>query len=232
MTSNTQFLDVIKKSFAAYLSAGTSRSTAKLKPLHGQIAGDIDEAFGFAYTVKAQGYKDGKEEDVRGKYYSKKVDITVLGREGPVAGYGVKFIMRNYSANSNNYFENMLGETANLRARRLSYFQIIIMFDKVPHFRAGGEFTGYDRLTENNLSKYESLSEDNPGLNPQVPSLTCLCIVTLKEKSPGHSFKDEKEYMECYRGMLGDPGLITYSKNVTASFRDQVVLNDYESFIM
>ncbi|MCD8205282.1 MAG: hypothetical protein LUD29_01520 [Clostridia bacterium] len=90
---------------------------------------------------------------------------------------------------------------------------------------------GYDKLMENNFSKYESLSDDKPGQNRHVQSLTCLCVVTLKGKSPNQPFRNEKEYAECYKGMLGDHDLITYSKTVAASFRDRVVLNDHESFI-
>ena len=38
--TNEEFLKTIKKSFKAYIDAGTSRSTAKLKNLHGNIAQD------------------------------------------------------------------------------------------------------------------------------------------------------------------------------------------------
>lgn len=35
------------------------------------------------------------------------VDITINYKGKAIAGYAVKFAMRNYSQNSNNYFENM-----------------------------------------------------------------------------------------------------------------------------
>ena len=38
--NNGEFLEVIKRSFASYLDVQTSRSTAKLKILHGEIAKD------------------------------------------------------------------------------------------------------------------------------------------------------------------------------------------------
>lgn len=77
MLGNGQLLEVIKESFATYLQVGTSRSTAKLKVLHGCIANDIQEIFGEEYTVRSQGFGDGREGCVAGKYYPKKVDITV-----------------------------------------------------------------------------------------------------------------------------------------------------------
>ena len=41
MMNNKDFLEVIRRSFYTYLSVGTSRSTAKLKTLHGSIAEDV-----------------------------------------------------------------------------------------------------------------------------------------------------------------------------------------------
>lgn len=120
--NNSEFLQVIKKSFEVYLSKGTSRSTAKLKSLHGSIARDVQERLGDEFEVLSQGYGKGTEQTVIGRYYDKKTDITVLKNSKPVAAYAVKFVMRNYSQNSNNYFEGMLGETANLRTNSIPYF--------------------------------------------------------------------------------------------------------------
>lgn len=49
--TNDEFLQVIKKSFGVYLDVRTSRSTAKLKPLHGSIAKDLQQKFGSEFTV-------------------------------------------------------------------------------------------------------------------------------------------------------------------------------------
>ena len=64
--------------------------------------------------------------------YDKKVDITITKQNKPIAGFAIKFVMQNYSQNSNNYFENMLGETANIRSNRIPYFQIFIILDNLP----------------------------------------------------------------------------------------------------
>lgn len=37
MMTNEEFLKIVEDSFATYLSVGTSRSTAKLKTLHGRL---------------------------------------------------------------------------------------------------------------------------------------------------------------------------------------------------
>ena len=41
MLTNQTFLNIIQTSFMEFIKCGTSRSTAKLKPLHGAIASDI-----------------------------------------------------------------------------------------------------------------------------------------------------------------------------------------------
>jgi hypothetical protein len=72
---------------------GTSRSTAKLKPLHGAIANDIHQRLGSDYIIKSQGYGDDKEAKIDGRYVEKWVDITVIKRRTnkPVAGFRSAF---------------------------------------------------------------------------------------------------------------------------------------------
>ena len=170
-----RFLESIEKSLEKYLEKGsTSTSTAKLKPLHGRIAKDIQTLFGKNYTVRSQGFGDDKEESVQGKYYPKKVDITVCENGEPVAGYAVKFVMSSYSKNSNNYFENMLGETANIRAKGIPYFHIFILFD--------------EELTEKKLKKYIALSKDNPSDFFHTPDKILIAVICLNnQKSISYS---------------------------------------------
>ena len=231
MSKNQQFLNVIRASFKTYLSVGTSQSTAKLKVLHGKIAKDIKELFGSEYTVLSQGIGNNSEGCIQGRYYPKNVDITVSKNGKPVAGYAVKFVMRNYSQNSNNYFENMLGETANIRANSIPYFQIFIVFEKVPYYKKGGIFQKYDILTEHNLEKYFALSKDDPAAYLHTPDKTLLIILKLKEKSPSHRFADSKDYAKYYNSVINDADLLDYSDKIEDKFDDSVILNDYEKFI-
>ncbi len=231
MLSNSQFLEVIKDSFKIYLTVGTSRSTAKLKPLHGSIARDLKEILGDGYTIQSQGYGDDREGSIDGRYYPKNVDITVCHKNTPIAGYAIKFVMRNYSQNSNNYFENMLGETANLRANSVPYFQVFIIFDKVPYYKKGGDFSRYDVITEHNLDKYLKLSIDDPEAFLHTPDKTLVILVELKEKMPDYSFKNDKEYNGYYRSIINDPDLMRYSTKICDTFGQSVILNNYMDFI-
>lgn len=231
MLSNTSFLNAIRDSFSKYLSVGTSRSTAKLKDLHGYIAKDLEEKLGPDYTIKSQGYGNDKEGCIEGRYYPKNVDITIFRKQKPVAGYAIKFVMRNYSQNSNNYFENMLGETANIRSNKIPYFQVFIIFDKVPYYKKGGAFSKYDVISEHNLKKYLNLSNDNPDVFQHTPDKTLIVLIELKEKQTNYSFKDDKDYANYYRSVIHTPDLIKYSTNICDTFGDSVILNNYEDFI-
>ena len=53
MLTNQQFIEVIRDSFGTYLNVDTSRSTAKLKSLHGHIARDLQELFGDDYIIQS-----------------------------------------------------------------------------------------------------------------------------------------------------------------------------------
>ena len=231
MMTNEEFLEVIKKSFATYLSVGTSRSTAKLKTLHGHIATDLENLLGKEFTIRSQGYGNDKEGSIDGRYYPKNVDITILKKGKPVAGYAVKFVMRNYSQNSNNYFENMLGETANIRANSIPYFQVFIIFEKVPYYSNGGEFKRYDVISEHNLDKYLALSKDDPSIFFHTPDKTLVVLIRLKEKALNYYFGNSTDYADYYRSVINDSDLMSYSDKIKDPFDDSVIYNDYEDFL-
>ena len=206
---NQRFLDAVRESYETYLSVSTSRSTAKLKPLHGQIAQDVQDRFGKNYTVISQGFGDDREECVQGRYYPKNVDITVCNKYSvPVAGYAVKFIMRNYSQNSNNYFENMLGETANIRANGIPYFQIFITFDVIPYYGVGNILQRYEILNEHHLEKYIALSKDDPYFFCHTPNKTLIVILDSKNTN-----------------------IMSYSEKFPSGDLGGLILNNYARFI-
>lgn len=139
--TNQQFLNVIYNSFAEFIASETSRSPKKLKPLHGAIAKAIYEKLNLfsarendTYKVISQGFDNDKEAIINGRYVDKKVDITITKNDNVIAGIAVKFVMQNYSQNSVNYFENMLGETANIRCNNYPYFQIFIVLNEMPYY--------------------------------------------------------------------------------------------------
>ena len=90
------------------------------------------------------------------------MDITILKDNKPISALGFKFVTSNYKQNSNNYFENMLGETANIRRNDLLYGQILIFKEQVPYFSADEKmFTKIEKINESNLKKYFKLGVDD-----------------------------------------------------------------------
>ena len=85
-----------------FIDSGTSRSNAKLKPLHGAIAQDLSVRLGAAYSIQSLGYGDEREATISGRYMDKKTDITIFQEGRPLCGIAVKFVMQNYAQNSNN----------------------------------------------------------------------------------------------------------------------------------
>ncbi len=233
MLSNQQFLDKVLTSFKEFISRGTSRSTAKLKPLHGAIAADIAARLGNGYKVYSQGFGNGKEKKINGRYIDKMVDITIedIKTQKPIAGIGVKFVMQNYSQNSNNYFENMLGETANIRTASCPYFQIFIILDKLPYYQNSGNLKKWEEFTDHNMSKYSKLSSDDIKAYLHTPNKTLICVAHITPDIPTTT-KTKKEYMSFYGDKI-DELQINYSTHEYNGITENgtIIMNDYNLFM-
>lgn len=223
--NNQEFLTIVGNSFKKFLETG-SRSNEKLKILHGAIAKDLNERLGIDYHVQSLGVGNGKEMKLTGRYIDKAVDITILKHSKPIAGIGVKFVMQNYSQNSNNYFENMLGETANIRCANIPYFQIFIIPDIIPYYNSDGTFQKWEKFTEHNSSKYLILSKDNIQTSIHTPTKTLLYVIHFPEIKD--NIKDKKEYVSCYAHYSGM--CVSKSKTNYGKFSSAVIFNDYEEF--
>ena len=223
---NQEFLTVVGNSFKKFLETG-SRSNEKLKILHGAIAKDLKERLGIGYSVCSLGIGDGKEEKLDGRYIDKVVDITIKHRQKSVAGIGVKFVMQNYSQNSNNYFENMLGETANIRCANIPYFQIFIIPEKLPYYNKQGLIQKWEEFTIHNATKYLTLSEDNIQTSIHTPTKTLLFVIHLPEIN--QPIVDKTDYVHFYESQTDF--IVSESNTQYGDFSSAVIYNDYEDFI-
>ncbi len=225
--NNFQFLTVLKKSFIAYLQTG-ARSNKKLEILHGAISRDLCERINDEkYSISSLGYGIGKERKIIGRYVDKKVDITVCENNIPIAGIAVKYVMSNYSQNSNNYFENMLGETANIRSARIPYFQIFIIPDRIPYFDKDGVIVNWEKIQEHNLKKYIKLSEDNIDNFLHTPNKTLVFVIHIQEEDTSYKISNKNDYVKCY---LNDDFDVHISP-LHFDFGNTIIYNDYELFI-
>lgn len=233
MLSNYQFLEKIQTSFKEFIKCKTSRSTAKLKPLHGAIAQDIAKRLGDEYKIWSQGYAEGKEKKINGRYIDKNVDITIVNKqtERPVAGIAIKFVMQNYSQNSNNYFENMLGETANIRTTNCPYFQIFIILDKLPYYQNNGTIKKWEKITEHNMQKYSVLAKDNIEQFMHTPNKTLIYVVHVSPDISEET-KTKEEYMNYYNKHKNKL-CIKESENEYKELKKggNIIFNNYKSFM-
>ena len=220
------FLNILTNSFKKFLTTG-SRSNEKLKILHGAIATDLQQRIGMEYGIQSLGYGDGREGVIDGRYIEKKADITITRGDTNVAGIAVKFVMQNYSQNSNNYFENMLGETANIRSKRIPYFQIFIIPDKMPYYDNKGNLRKWETFTLHNVRKYLLLSRDDINVNAHTPTKTLLFVVHLPDLKT--QITNKTEYINAYLGM--NYMRIEVSNHDYGEFDSSVVLNDYDKFM-
>lgn len=223
--TNTDFLNTVSLAFSEFLTSG-SRSNKKLIILHGAIARDLQQRFGNAFEVHSLGFSNGKEKTIQGRYIDKRVDITITKQGQPIAGIGVKFIMQNYSQNSNNYFENMLGETANIRSNNVPYFQIFVIPDTLPYHDDDHIIKKWETFSVHNAKKYVTLSSDNPSITHHTPNKTLLYVVHLPDVP--QTVYDRKSYVAHYKAL--SPIAITATKMSYGAFQSGVVVNDYEEF--
>lgn len=244
---NQPFLKCLEKSFLKYLEKGTKgvRGTSKLKILHSHIANDLQNALSSKYKIYSLDEKHGKEKIIKGRYINKKVDIVVLKRAKTVAGIGIKFIMSNYQQNSNNYFENMLGETANIRTNNVLYFQIVICFSRSPYFYKEENqekiIKKIEQVNLTHLKKYQILSQDDTLIYLHSPIKTLLVLVDFT------NFDFEKLFK--FNELKTSGELIQFVKNNGVKlkfdelkddqqvfdskvfFQDALIFNDYHKFI-
>jgi len=225
--NNTQFLQIIKKSLIKFLETHP-RSNKKLIILHGAVANDIKKRLGFQYEIKSLGVGNNKEGRMKGRYMEKIIDILISKDQTDIAGIGVKFVMNNYSQNSNNYFENMLGETANIRTNNKEYFQILILPDEMPYYNKNGKIKKWEKITDHNIEKYLALSRDNIERYLHTPIKTLLFIIKLP-KCDHLLINKKSEYKKYF--LSQNHIMVQISKSISGKFGNAVVLNDYDLFI-
>ncbi|KAA6321038.1 hypothetical protein EZS27_029263 [termite gut metagenome] len=163
MYNEEQLIKAIEQSFKMYKLYG-ARSTAKLKPIHKFVADTLTEIYGKSFEVHFMG-DETKEMTVDGKYYPKNIDITVTKNGEVVFCLGIKFVTSNYKQNANNYFENMMGETANIQALgNLSYAQLIILRHETPYYKKNETETPskIEIVNDKDIQKYLNLVFDYP----------------------------------------------------------------------
>lgn len=236
--NNNEFLGVVAEAFVAGMD--NPRGGPKLSILHGAVAQDLAETSG--QEVHALGYGGGKEKKISGSYYDKKVDITISpnGDELLEIGVGVKLVQNNYSQNRINYFENMLGETTNLRSNAFRYSQLFIVPWQVPFFtkaKAGpsqGEIVvkSMETFGPSAIATYVGLSNMRPDEQVCVPDLLMVAVVCLPDNPAAIPGARKEQYLNHYRELHSDGQFAVTFQHIELiePVGDFFIHNDYEQF--
>ena len=177
-----EFIKALEASFKAYKDFG-ARSTAKLKPIHKYFADLMSNIWGKVYSVHFMG-EENKEMTIEGKYYPKDIDITVVKNGQPVFCLGIKFVTSNFKQNANNYFENMMGETANIQATgNLPYAQLLILRLETPYYPKNETEipSKIEKINDKDIAKYLKLIFDSPQAHR--PNYLGIQLIDINEKT-------------------------------------------------
>jgi len=173
-----RFILAVRESYTAYSEYG-ARSNQKLRPLHQWVADEMQRMLGDGYALQSLRKDDeGGEDTVAGKYYDKTVDVSIAkGDAAPMAIVSIKFITSNFKQNANNYFEHLMGETANLRRGGILFGHLMVLPTVVPYLKRGGAIASEERISNRHLQKYVKLGQD--GDYPHRPDAIGIGLVSL-----------------------------------------------------
>ena len=230
---NKEFVSKLQKAYE--IAVENPRSTDKIVHIHSYIAEAIQFKLGDSFVIKSHGYDlaDG-EIKVKGKYYDKNVDISVMKNGIVLGSIGVKLINNNFAQNANNYFENMLGETVNLRINNQPYSQLIIVPEFLPYLNNDKQCNKIEYITDHHIDKYLKLSKENIGLYHRPDLLSVILITTgnydylkksIETKIP---LKDVKKLKESIKISYADIQQNKHMNDDTKQFlQKHINLNDF-----
>ncbi len=171
-----RFLTALQESYQKVLEHGP-RSNEKTKVLHAWVQNELKRELGNEYTFTGQTPKSGSEARVGGMYYDKDVDVLISRGEQELGVISIKFVISNYWQNSINYFEQQIGETANLRRRNIVYGNLFCVTNPIPYNRRSGGVTRWERIREHDVQRYARLRADHE--HAHAPDEMALGIVDL-----------------------------------------------------
>ena len=182
----SRFLKTIQEAYP--LKRDNPRSNAGLKLLHGWVQEELNSRLSpnqlgpdlkNKLTISGLSEASSTEEQVKGAYYSKNVDIMISADDDdePLGIVSVKFVISNYRQNSNNYFEQGMGETANLRRRNIVYGHLFCLTNPIPYKDKSGKVKKLEKLNEDDIRKYYKLRNDHEHLH--APHELALGIVDI-----------------------------------------------------
>jgi len=212
------------------------RSNQKIKILHGWIISELINVLGKEYVIQGLSESGGKEQKVHGKYYEKNVDVAI-SREDIILGVvSVKFVMSNYNQNKHNYFEQQLGETANLRSNNIVYGHIMLRTQPTPYLGKDQTTGKYvvkknEQVTDSTIQLYSALATDHGA--DHIPDVQCLAIFQLSQHkgkilrlcNQSDLPEVSPESFELLRSLLG---INSFFDKIRATIHSKYVINRHD----
>ena len=195
------------------------RSSRKLIPPHQWIKETLRKHLGDGYEYYAAGPTDrryDKEYRVAGLFYDKMVDITVLKNGEVVGAVSFKFVASNYSQNSNNYFENLVGECFNIQAMDIPFCHVFVIRSKIPYYKRDRTVSKYEEFTHHNLDKYLKLNRFDDRGSPKKLSMSIIDI-------EGDMYRGEIIHPEVF-------GELSHEQQLEMLNSLEVKMNDYSQY--
>lgn len=175
-TRMERFLAAMQESYRMVQRHGV-RSNQKTRVLHGWVQEELGRELGADYAFTGQSPDSSREANVGGMYYDKNVDV-LIARDGQELGVvSIKFVISNYWQNSINYFEQQIGETANLRRRNIVYGNLFCVTNPIPYKNRAGDITRLETIREHDIQRYARLRADHEHIH--APDEMAIGIVAL-----------------------------------------------------
>ncbi len=175
-TRTERFLTAMQESYRMVQQYGV-RSNQKTRVLHGWVQDELGRELGDGYVFTGQSPTNTREANVGGMYYDKNVDV-LIAKDGQELGViSIKFVISNYWQNSINYFEQQVGETANLRRRNIVYGNLFCVTNPIPYKNRAGDITRLETIREHDIQRYARLRADHEHIH--APDEMAIGIVDL-----------------------------------------------------
>ena len=168
------FLSSLEEGYGQYLEVG-SRSNKKIIPIHKCIAEHINPLL----DIRSLGIGDSKEYCFQGSFMKKNMDVSVLKNDIFDTGISFKFVTGNYAQNSNNYFENMIGECVNVKRCNVKFGHIMVVMNKTPYRNKDNEITKIEYIKEHQLNKYRRLMNSTNSFD--IPDALAIVIIDISD---------------------------------------------------
>jgi len=245
MTITQRFLQSLALWYKNYLTIHT-RSNKKIEPIHKTIWQILKEKLWGNYTIVAKWIDNDSIKTVWGeynfewKYYNKDLDITVLKWDKVISAIAFKFVTSNYKQNSNNYFENMLWETINIRKKNVYYAQMIVLKKDIPYFsNKDKKFSHIEKVNDKNIMKYYKLFTECDDSLYYKADLSYIALVTTWDEEDYKNILNteinRKDFHEKLSKKEINVWIVNYDE-LKDRFSDKIIIflkeySDFENFI-